>query len=79
MMVAQVTALKAGEFIHSFGDAHLYLNHIEQAELQLARAPYALPKMQIDPAVKDLFGFKYEDFRVEGYQTHPHIAAAVSK
>jgi thymidylate synthase len=77
-MVAQVTGLKAGEFIHSFGDAHLYLNHIEQAELQLARAPYALPTMQINPAVKDIFGFAYDDFRLEGYQAHPHIAAPVA-
>ena len=77
-MVAQVTGLKAGEFIHSFGDAHLYLNHIEQAELQLSRAPYALPRMHINPAVKDIFGFAYEDFRLEGYQAHPHIAAPVA-
>ena len=78
MMVAQVTGLKVGEFIHSFGDAHLYLNHIEQAELQLTRAPYALPKMLINPAVKDIFGFTYDDFRLEGYQAHPHIAAPVA-
>jgi thymidylate synthase len=77
-MVAQVTGLKAGEFIHSFGDAHLYLNHIEQAELQLTRAPYPLPRMIINPAVKDIFGFTYEDFRLEGYQAHPHIAAPVA-
>ena len=78
MMVAQVTGLKPGEFIHSFGDAHLYLNHIEQAELQLTRAPYALPQMQIDPAVKDIFGFSYDDFKLENYQAHPHIAAPVA-
>jgi thymidylate synthase len=78
MMVAQVTGLKPGEFIHSFGDAHLYSNHIEQAELQLTRAPFALPRMLIDPAVKDIFGFSYEDFRLEGYQAHPHIAAPVA-
>jgi thymidylate synthase len=77
-MVAQVTGLKAGEFIHSFGDAHLYLNHIEQAELQLSRAPYALPRMHVNPAVKDIFGFTYDDFRLEGYQAHPHIAAPVA-
>jgi thymidylate synthase len=77
-MVAQVTGLKAGEFIHSFGDAHLYLNHIEQAVLQLTRAPYPLPRMVINPAVKDIFGFTYEDFRLEGYQAHPHIAAPVA-
>ena len=78
LMAAQVTGLKAGEFIHSFGDAHLYLNHIEQAEIQLSRAPYALPRMHINPAVKDIFGFSYEDFRLEGYQAHPHIAAPVA-
>jgi thymidylate synthase len=78
MMVAQVTGLKAGEFIHSFGDAHLYLNHVEQAELQLTRAPHALPRMVINPEVKDIFAFRYEDFRLEDYQAHPHIAAAVA-
>ena len=78
MMVAQVTGLKPGEFIHSFGDAHLYLNHIEQAELQLTRAPFALPRMNLNPAVKDIFAFKFEDFRLQGYQAHPHIAAPVA-
>ena len=78
MMVAQATGLKPGEFIHSSGDAHLYSNHIEQAELQLSRAPFALARMQIDPAVKEIFGFAYEDFRLEGYQAHPHIAAPVA-
>lgn len=78
MMVAQVTGLKPGEFIHSFGDAHLYLNHIEQAELQLTRAPYALPRMTINPGVKDIFGFKYDDFKLEGYAAHPHISAPVA-
>jgi thymidylate synthase len=78
MMVAQVTGLKPGEFIHSFGDAHLYLNHIEQAELQLARAPYALPQMRINSEVRDIFGFGYDDFKLEGYQAHPHIAAPVA-
>ena len=78
MMVAQVTGLRPGEFIHSFGDAHLYLNHIEQAELQLSRAPHALPRMRINPAVNDIFGFSYEDFLLEGYQAHPHIAAPVA-
>ena len=78
MMVAQVTGLTPGEFIHSFGDAHLYLNHIEQAELQLTRAPFALPRMNLNAAVKDIFAFRYEDFRLEGYQAHPHIAAPVA-
>ncbi len=78
MMVAQVTGLKAGDFVHSFGDAHLYLNHIEQAELQLSRAPYPLPRMHLNPAVKDILAFKFEDFRLEGYQAHPHIAAPVA-
>jgi thymidylate synthase len=78
MMVAQVTGLKPGEFIHTFGDAHLYLNHIEQARIQLARAPRALPRMIINPAVNNLFAFQYEDFRLEGYDAHPHIAAKVA-
>ena len=78
MMVAQVTGLKTGDFVHSFGDAHLYLNHLEQAERQLARAPYPLSRMHLNPAVKDIFGFKFDDFRLEGYQAHPHIAAPVA-
>jgi len=77
-MVAQVTGLKAGDFVHSFGDAHLYLNHLEQAELQLSRAPHPLPRMHLNPAVKDIFGFRYEDFTLEGYEPHPHIKAAVA-
>jgi len=76
--VAQVTDLEPGEFIHSFGDAHLYLNHLEQAREQLSRRPYPLPKMHINPAVKDIFGFRFEDFRLENYQAHPHIGAAVA-
>ena len=78
MMVAQVCDLKAGEFIHTFGDAHLYLNHIEQARLQLSRPPRALPVMTLNPAVKDIFAFRYEDFTLEGYDPHPHIKAAVA-
>jgi thymidylate synthase len=78
MMVAQVTGLKAGEFIHTFGDAHLYLNHVEQAELQLSRSPRALPTMAIDPSVKDIFDFRYEHFALSGYEPHPHIKAEVA-
>ena len=77
-MMAQVTGLKAGDFVHTLGDAHLYLNHIEQAKLQLTREPYALPKMKINPDVKDIFGFKFEDFSLEEYTAHPHIKAEVS-
>lgn len=78
MMVAQVTGYEPGEFIHSFGDAHLYLNHLEQAKEQLARAPRALPKMRINPDVKDLFAFRFEDFELAGYDPHPHIKARVA-
>jgi thymidylate synthase len=78
MMVAQVTGLKPGEFIHTFGDAHLYLNHIEQARLQLSRLPRPLPVMRINPAVTDLFAFRYEDFTLENYDAHPHIKADVA-
>jgi thymidylate synthase len=78
LMVAQVTNLAPGEFIHTLGDAHLYLNHLEQARLQLSRAPRTLPKMQINPAVKDLFAFRYEDFSLEGYDPHPRIKAKVA-
>jgi thymidylate synthase len=78
LMVAQVTGLKPGAFIQSFGDAHLYLNHLEQARLQLTRSPRPLPNMRLDPAVKDLFAFRYEDFALEGYEPHPHIKAAVA-
>jgi thymidylate synthase len=78
LMVAQVTDLKAGEFIHTLGDAHLYLNHLEQARLQLSRAPRALPRMRINPAVKDLVAFRYEDFSLEGYDPHPHIKSEVA-
>jgi len=78
LMVAQVTELAPGEFIHTFGDAHLYRNHIAQARLQLSRAPRTLPAMRLDPAVRDLFAFRYEDFALEGYDPHPHIKAAVA-
>ena len=78
MMVAQVTGHQPGEFIHTFGDAHLYLNHLEQARLQLARAPRKLPRMVLNPAATDLFAFRYEDFTLEGYDAHPHIKAQVS-
>ena len=77
-LMAQVTGLKAGDFIHTTGDTHLYLNHIEQAKLQLTRAPRPLPRMVINPDVKDIFDFKYEDFQLEGYDPWPHIKAAVS-
>ena len=78
MMVAQVTDLKPGDFIHTLGDAHLYLNHLEQARLQLSREPKPLPKMKLNPAVKDVFAFQYEDFTLEGYEPHPHIKAEVA-
>lgn len=77
-MMAQVTGLKAGDFVHTTGDTHLYLNHVEQARLQLTRAPRPLPRMKINPDVKNLFDFKYEDFELEGYDPWPHIAATVS-
>ena len=78
LMVAQVTGLKPGEFVHTLGDAHLYLNHMEQARLQLSRPPRKLPVMKINPAAKDLFSFNYEDFVLEGYDPHPHIKAKVA-
>ena len=78
MMMAQVTGLKAGEFIHTTGDTHLYLNHLEQARLQLTREPRPLPKMMINPEVSSIFDFKYEDFQLTDYNPHPHIKAAVS-
>jgi thymidylate synthase len=77
-MMAQVTGLKAGEFIHTFGDAHLYLNHLEQAREQLSRKPYPLPTMRLNSNVKDIFGFSFEDFTLENYQAHPHIKAKVA-
>ncbi|MGZ9092128.1 MAG: thymidylate synthase [Rhodoplanes sp.] len=78
LMVAQVAGLRPGEFIHTFGDAHLYLNHLEQARLQLSRAPRPLPTMRLNPATTDLFAFRCEDFALEGYDPHPHIKAAVA-
>jgi thymidylate synthase len=78
MMLAQVCGYRAGEFVHTFGDAHLYSNHFDQARLQLSRQPRPLPTMWINPAVDDLFAFKFEDFRLDGYDPHPHIAAPVA-
>lgn len=78
LMLAQVTGLRPGDFVHSIGDAHLYLNHLKQADEQLTRNPYPLPQMRINPAVQDLFGFTFEDFTLEGYRFHPHIPAAVA-
>jgi thymidylate synthase len=78
MMMAQVTGLQPGEFIHTFGDAHLYLNHLEQADLQLSRTPRPLPQMRLNPGVKNIFDFRYEDFELVGYDPHPHIKAPVA-
>ena len=78
MMMAQVTGLQPGEFIHTFGDVHLYSNHIEQAKLQLTREPYPLPAMKLNPQITDLFGFRFEDLTLENYQSHPHIKAPVA-
>ena len=77
-MVAQVTGLEVGEFIHSFGDVHLYTNHLEQADEQLTRTPFSLPSMTLNPSVKDLFAFTYDDFELEGYHHHPHIKAPIA-
>ena len=78
MMIAQVCDLKYGDFVHSFGDVHLYNNHMEQANLQLSRKPFPLPTMKINPAVKDIFAFQYEDFTLENYECHPGIKAPVA-
>jgi thymidylate synthase len=78
MMVAQVCDLQYGDFVHSFGDVHLYNNHMEQANLQLSRKPFPLPTMKINPAVKDIFAFQYEDFTLENYECHPGIKAPVA-
>ncbi|MEE1251574.1 MAG: thymidylate synthase [Bacteroidales bacterium] len=77
-MIAQVCGLEAGEFIHTLGDAHLYLNHLDQARLQLSRTPYELPKLKLNPEIKDIFDFKYEDITIEDYVSHPHIKAEVA-
>lgn len=78
MMMAQVTGLEPGDFVHTLGDTHIYHNHFDQARLQLSREPRPLPKMVINPDVKDIFSFHYDDFRLEGYDPHPHIKATVS-
>lgn len=78
MMVAQACDLQPGEFVHTLGDAHLYLNHLEQSRLQLSRAPYPLPQMKVNPLIKDIFDFNFEDFQLENYQAHPHIKAPIS-
>ena len=78
MMIAHVTHLAPGEFVHTMGDAHLYQNHLDQADRQLAREPLALPRLELNPDVRDIFGFTYDDVRVAGYEAHPHIAAPVA-
>jgi len=77
-MVAQVTGLRPGEFVHTLGDAHLYSNHLQQTDLQLSREPRALPRMRLTPGVGDIFAFRFEDFVLEGYDPHPHIPAPVA-
>ncbi len=78
MMVAQVVGLEPGDFVHTFGDVHIYLNHLEQVETQLSRTPFPLPRMQINPGVRDLFAFHYEDFELQNYQCHPAIRAPIA-
>jgi thymidylate synthase len=78
LMMAQVCKLQPGEFVHTLGDAHIYLNHLEQVNLQITREPYPLPQMKINPEVQSIFDFKYEDFELVGYQAHPHIAGKVA-
>jgi len=78
LMMAQVAGLQAGEFVHTFGDAHLYLNHLEQTDLQLSRTPHAAPIMQLNPDIKDLFDFSFDDFELTNYDPHPHIKAPVA-
>ena len=77
-MIAQVSGLEPGDFIHTLGDAHLYLNHLEQVDLQLSRVPRQLPEMRLNPEVKSLFDFRFEDFELVGYDAHPHIKAPVA-
>ena len=79
MMIAQVTGLQPGEFVHTLGDAHIYLNHTEQVKLQLTRTPFPSPVMKINPMVTSIFDFRYEDFLLENYQFHPHIKGKISK
>jgi thymidylate synthase len=78
MMMAQATGLKPGEFIHTLGDAHIYLNHLEQVKLQLTRDPRTLPTVKLNPAIHSVFDFKFEDFAIENYDPHPHIKGAIS-
>ncbi|HOA39605.1 MAG TPA: thymidylate synthase, partial [Flavihumibacter sp.] len=78
LMMAQVSGLQPGEFIHSFGDVHIYSNHLEQVKLQLSRTPFTLPQMKLNPAVKDLFAFRFEDFELLNYESHPAIKAPVA-
>lgn len=78
MMIAQVCGLQPGEFVHTFGDVHIYSNHMEQVKLQLSRTPFPLPVMKINPEVKDIFAFRFEDFSLEDYQSHPAIKAPVA-
>jgi len=78
LMIAQITSLKPGDFVHTLGDAHIYLNHIEQVKLQLTRKPYPLPEMKLNPAVTDIDKFRYEDFELTGYTAHPHIKGDIS-
>jgi len=78
LMIAQVCDLEPGDFVHTFGDVHLYCNHLEQARLQLSRTPFPLPRMKLNPAVKSIFDFQYQDFELQNYQAHPHIKAEVS-
>ena len=77
-MMAQVTGLRAGDFVHTLGDAHIYLNHLDQVHLQLTREPRSLPQMVLNPEVKDIFSFQYEDFQLLNYDPHPHIAGVVA-